>query len=42
MLAGVTLNPRLNQPDGIHPNAAGVTVIAKRLAPVVAKGLSAR
>ncbi|HEY8573695.1 arylesterase [Phenylobacterium sp.] len=41
LLAGVALNSRLNQPDGIHPNAAGVTVIARRLAPVVAKGLAA-
>jgi acyl-CoA thioesterase-1 len=39
MLAGVALNPNLNQNDGIHPNAAGVGVIARRLAPVVAKAL---
>jgi acyl-CoA thioesterase-1 len=42
LLEGVVLNPRLNQRDGIHPNAAGVTVIARRLAPVVARGLAAR
>jgi len=42
LLEGVALNPRLNQPDGIHPNAAGVTVIARRLAPLVAQGLAAR
>lgn len=42
MLAGVSLNPRLNQPDGIHPNAAGVELIAKRLAPLVARALQAR
>lgn len=41
MLAGVALNPDLNQSDGIHPNARGAQVIARRLAPVVAKGLSA-
>jgi acyl-CoA thioesterase I len=41
LLAGVALNARLNQPDGIHPNAAGVGVIARRLAPLVAKGLAA-
>lgn len=41
MLAGVALNPRLNQRDGIHPNAAGVEVIARRLAPSVAKALMA-
>lgn len=39
MLAGVSLNPRLNQRDGIHPNAAGVEVIARRLAPFVARAL---
>lgn len=42
MLSGVALNPGLNQADGIHPNAAGVAVIARRLAPLVARGLAAR
>jgi acyl-CoA thioesterase-1 len=42
MLAGVSLNPRLNQRDGIHPNAAGVDLIARRLAPLVARALQAR
>lgn len=42
MLEGVALNPQLNQRDGIHPNAAGVTVIARRLAPLVARALAAR
>lgn len=42
MLAGVSLNPRLNQRDGIHPNAAGVELIARRLAPLVARALKAR
>jgi acyl-CoA thioesterase-1 len=42
LLEGVVLNPNLNQSDGVHPNAAGVTVIARRLAPVVARGLAAR
>ncbi|MDB5467436.1 MAG: tesA [Phenylobacterium sp.] len=42
MLEGVMLNPALNQSDGVHPNAAGVELIARRLAPVVARGLSAR
>lgn len=41
MLGGVALNPALNQKDGIHPNAAGVRIIARRLAPVVARGLQA-
>ncbi len=41
LLEGVALNPDLNQRDGIHPNAAGVTLIARRLAPLVAQGLRA-
>lgn len=41
LLEGVALNPDLNQRDGIHPNAAGVTRIARRLAPLVARGLRA-
>ena len=39
LLAGVLLDERYNQADGIHPNAAGVKIIAKRLAPVVAAAL---
>jgi len=39
LLAGVAGNPALNQPDGIHPNAAGVKAITERLAPVVAASL---
>ncbi len=39
LLAGVARNPALNQADGIHPNAAGVTIIAARLAPVAARSL---
>lgn len=35
ILAGVARDRALNQADGIHPNAAGAAVIAKRLAPVV-------
>ena len=42
LLAGVARVPALNQPDGIHPNAAGVRVIAARLAPVVARALAPR
>lgn len=42
LIAGVARNRALNQRDGIHPNAAGVKVIAARLAPVVAKALAAR
>jgi acyl-CoA thioesterase I len=39
LLAGVARNPSLNQADGIHPNAAGVDIIAARLAPLVARSL---
>lgn len=41
LLAGVEHVPGLNQADGIHPNAAGVNVIAAHLAPVVARSLRA-
>jgi len=41
-LEGVDRNPRLKQSDGLHPNAAGVQVIARRLAPVVARVLAER
>lgn len=34
-LAGVAENPALNQPDGIHPNPAGVRIIVARLLPLV-------
>ena len=40
LLAGV--GPGLRQPGGVHPSAAGVKVIAARLAPVVAGALKAR
>jgi len=33
LLEGVAGDPRLNQPDGIHPTAAGQRVIAERLWP---------
>lgn len=42
LLNGVLLDSRYNQPDLVHPNAAGVRVIAQRLAPTVAKALRAR
>jgi len=32
-LDGVAADPALNQPDGIHPNAAGVALIVERLLP---------
>lgn len=34
-LDGVALDPALNQPDGIHPNAAGVRRIVERILPRV-------
>jgi acyl-CoA thioesterase I len=44
-LDGVAAEPTLNQPDGIHPNAAGVAVIVKRILPtlrqVIAKAQAA-
>lgn len=42
LLAGVAQVPGLNQRDGFHPNAQGVAVIARGLAPVIAKALAAR
>ncbi len=39
-LEGVAADPNLNQTDGIHPNAEGVAVIVKRLAPKVQELLS--
>jgi acyl-CoA thioesterase-1 len=39
LLGGVELTPGLNQGDGVHPNARGVKVITRRLAPVVARVL---
>lgn len=34
-LAGVALDQKLNQPDGLHPTAAGIGVIAARMVPTV-------
>jgi acyl-CoA thioesterase-1 len=42
LLAGVAGRARLNQSDGIHPNAAGVPIIAAGLAPVIARALRPR
>jgi acyl-CoA thioesterase-1 len=42
LLDGVAGMRSLNQRDGIHPNAAGVKVIARRLAPAVARALAVR
>jgi acyl-CoA thioesterase-1 len=40
LLAGVAGRSALLQADGLHPNAQGVRVIARGLAPVVAKALA--
>lgn len=34
-LTGVAADPKLNQPDGLHPTAAGVAVIVDRIMPQV-------
>ncbi len=36
-LDGVAGSPRLNQPDGLHPTAAGVDIIVARILPSVEK-----
>lgn len=41
LLEGVALNPALNLSDRIHPNAAGIALIARGLAPSVVKALEA-
>lgn len=42
LLEGVALDPRYNQSDRIHPNAAGIQIIAEGLAPAVRDALSVR
>ncbi|MDH3739545.1 MAG: arylesterase [Alphaproteobacteria bacterium] len=39
-LEGVAAQPALNQPDGIHPNAAGVRVIVENITPVILQALA--
>jgi acyl-CoA thioesterase-1 len=41
-LEGVAMDPKLNQPDGLHPNEAGVAVLVDRIAPVVARLIGGR
>ena len=38
-LAGVAARPKLNQADGIHPNAAGVAVIVEGIVPYIVQAL---
>ena len=40
-LDGVVADPKLNQSDGLHPNAKGVSVIVQRILPHVVKQLGA-
>jgi acyl-CoA thioesterase I len=41
-LEGVAMDPKLNQPDGLHPNERGVAVLVDRIAPVVARLIGGR
>ena len=41
-LEGVAARPEFNQADGIHPNAEGVKIIAKRIAPYVKRVIEQR
>jgi acyl-CoA thioesterase I len=40
LLDGVALKPGLNQADGLHPNARGAAIIARKLAPMVERMLA--
>ena len=40
LLRGVLDRPGFRQADGVHPNAAGVMIIVRRLAPLVASALN--
>jgi len=40
-LDGVAAVPALNQPDGIHPNEAGVAEIVRRIGPLVERAIAA-
>lgn len=42
LLEGIALDPAFALADRIHPNARGVAIVARRLAPVVAAALDAR
>ncbi len=36
-LEGVAMDPKLNQPDGLHPNEQGVAALVDRIAPYLAR-----
>jgi acyl-CoA thioesterase-1 len=42
LLAGLMDRPGFRQADGAHPNAAGVKIMASRLAPLVARAIAIR
>jgi acyl-CoA thioesterase-1 len=42
LLEGIALDARLNQQDGIHPNAVGADRIAARLAPFIVRAFALR
>ena len=42
VLDGVALDPKLTQPDGIHPNPQGVAIIVARMLPLIEKALPPR
>ena len=41
-LEGVAMKPELNQPDGLHPNAQGVEVLVRHIAPFVSRLIGGR
>jgi acyl-CoA thioesterase-1 len=41
-LEGVAMDPKLNQPDGLHPNERGVAAVVDRIAPIVARLIGGR
>jgi len=41
-LEGVAMDPKLNQPDGLHPNERGVAAVVDRIAPYVARLIGGR
>ncbi len=42
VLDGVALDPKLTQPDGIHPNPRGVAIIVAHILPLIEKALPPR
>ena len=41
-LEGVAMDPKLNQPDGLHPNEKGIAALVDRIAPIVARLIGGR